>query len=230
MAMTAKGMAGSTASRAADRQPSASAVSCPAATVTASSSSSSPSTSRAATRSSSRWRKRWSPRWRSSTRLRQDRAAWAPAANAGPDLVASPSGSPRATSSSGLCSKPSAKRRLVPRSTHSRRAASGDSRNVVTSSVTRCSPEDSRRSPRRPRSGSGDSDSQLRTRGSICCMSRDERVSPPASSRSACRVRSASANPKAASLVSAASVDSTPGPAAGASEKASSRGRKKRRS
>ena len=45
--------------------------------------------------------------------------------------------------------------------------------------------------------GSGDVDSQSSTSGRSCCISRDERVRPRVSSRTAARVRSASANPNA---------------------------------
>ena len=68
---------------------------------------------------------------------------------------------------------------------------------VTASDADRAGPSARRRSCSRPRSGSGVSDSHSRISGSSCCITRERRVSPAVSSRTAARVRSTSVKPNA---------------------------------
>ncbi len=140
-------------------------------------------------------------------------------------LAARASSSSRASTNSGWRRSASPITRLDPSRWHVRSAAPGASRNVTASDADRAGPSTSRRSCSSPRSGSGVSDSHSRMTGSSSCMTRDRRVRPAASSRTAARVRSTSVKPKAARRSSAASGDRGPVPA-----RVSSSGAKKRRS
>ena len=92
------------------------------------------------------------------------------------------------------------------------RTAAGPTRATVAEGVGQRgrplrSPAASLRRPSRPRSGSGDVRQPVSSSGRSCCISRDDRVSPRVSSRTAARVRSASVKPNAASAPAAASGD-----------------------
>ena len=126
-------------------------------------------------------------------------------------------GSGRRTTRSGLRARVAPSSRLVPSSMLSRWADSGDSRNASTSVVWRCGPVSMLRSCSSPRSGSGDADSQSSISGSICCISRLDRLRPRVSSRTAAWVRLASVNPNACMRATAASGLRAPSPAANAS-------------
>ena len=113
---------------------------------------------------------------------------------------------------SGLARSTSPRWRLVPSSRARWRATSGESRNVVASARLRPSPEANRRRPSRPRSGSGDADSQSRRSGRSCCIIRDDRVRPRVSSATAWRVRSTSVKPNAARRSAVAASPRGPAP------------------
>ena len=97
-------------------------------------------------------------------------------------LVRRRSGSGSRSMRSGLATSTSPSWRLVPSRRARWRATSGESRNAMASAVERCSPDARRRSPSRPRSGSGEADSQSSSSGRSCCIIRDERVRPRVSS------------------------------------------------
>ena len=210
MPITANGSVGRSDASAASSDASASTVS----SRSVASSRAYPRRSRVAIRSSSRRLKRRSPSRRCSWSPRHSSVSKASATRSARVLsTARVSSSSRVSTNSGCRRRASPTTRLAPRRWHARSAAPGASRKVTAREADRAGPSTSRRSWRSPRSGSGVSDSHSRMTGSSSRMTRERRVSPSASSRTAARVRSTSVKPNAARRSSAASGESAPVPA-----------------
>ena len=185
MAMTAKGTCGSSVASATSITASPSRVrSRPTVRTSAS-----PKTSRAAI--PSRWRsfQRRSAARRRPVSDRQAAALVALTTSSSSGRVSRRSARASRATRSGLRASVSPSRRLVPRIWHSRRAASGDSRNASIRVLCRGLADSRLRSCSRPRSGSDEVDSQSSISGSSCCISRLTRLRPRVSSRTAAWVR-----------------------------------------
>ncbi len=97
-------------------------------------------------------------------------------ARAAPPVRASSSASTSRKSGWRCSARP--RTRLAPSTWHARSAATGVSRNCRASTAERFGPSIIRRSWSRPRSGSGDDESQSRITGRSCCITRDRAGEP----------------------------------------------------